>query len=117
MTWRSDLPELIAQGLRNHFVYQVFNKAGDVIYVGCTRRPEKRWKEHQADPTRRQMVREARRFRMFGPYDYPTARRIEREQQFDLRPKHNAIPITRSRSEAWWISGAKATYLDGGASA
>lgn len=106
-------PSLIAHGLRNHFVYHVYNASGEVIYIGCTRRPEMRWREHKQDCTRRKMVAEAHRFKMFGPYDYATARRIERERQFDLRPKHNpGLPITRDRADAWWIKNAPLTFLD-----
>lgn len=110
-------PAKIAPGLRNHFVYEVYDKSDTVIYIGCTRRPEARWRDHRADGTKTAMVKEAHRCRMYGPYDYPTARRIERAQQFDLRPKHNAIPITRTRDEAWWITRAPLTYLDAEVSA
>lgn len=74
-------PERIADGLRNHFVY--------VLYIGCTRRPEARWREH-AQGSYRQMVSETSRRRMAGPYDYDyaTARRIERSEQIRLRPKY-----------------------------
>lgn len=106
---------LAAPGLRNHFVYHVLNRRGEVIYIGCTRRPERRWKDHRRDLWRQDMVSEACRFKMFGPYDFPTARRIERAHTFDLKPKHNAIPITRDRREAHWWLGRKphTPYIDG----
>lgn len=107
-------PTLLAPGLRNHFVYHIYDKDGDVIYVGCSRRPFKRWREHKQDGRMRGMVSEAARFKMFGPFDYPTARRIERERQYDLRPRYNTIPITRDRNEAAWIAYAPFTYLEGG---
>lgn len=82
-------PERIADGLRNHFVYWLYDAAGNVLYIGCTRRPEARWREH-AQGSYRQMVSETSRRRMAGPYDYDyaTARRIERSEQIRLRPKY-----------------------------
>lgn len=79
-------PELIAPGLRNHFVYWLYNAAGDCLYVGCTRRPAERWREHRGSNKR--MIAQVASKRMAGPYDYPTARRIEREQQIKLKPIH-----------------------------
>lgn len=116
-TWESKVPhgngkrpDLLVPGLRNHFVYRFYNAAGEIIYVGCTRRPEQRWKEHQKDS--RSMVAEAVACRMSGPYDYPSARRIERQQQYDYRPKYNPTPITRDRGEAPWAAYSPETYLD-----
>lgn len=110
---------LMAPGLRNHFVYHIVDKAGQVIYVGCTRRPEKRWSDHRQNPLRRDMIAAAKQFKMFGPYDFPTARRIEREHTFDLRPKFNKIPVTRDRKEAaWYLTGPPPRpYIDGTSSA
>lgn len=89
--WRSTVPhgngrhpELIRPGLRNHFVYVLKSRAGAVLYVGCTRRPEARWAQHRAQ--RPDMVALVASARMLGPYDYPTARRIERETQIRLSP-------------------------------
>lgn len=77
-------PERIAPGLRNHFVYWLYDADDTVLYIGCTRRPEQRWIEHKSG-SRRLGALVARK-RMAGPYDYPTARRIEREQQQLLKP-------------------------------
>lgn len=88
-------PELIKPGLRNHFVYWVWDADGQLLYIGCTRRPEVRWKEHLAGSSRVWARRAARR-RMAGPYDYPTARRIEREQQLALNPQYGH-PLARPK--------------------
>lgn len=77
-------PELIVPGLRNHFVYWMYDTEGACLYVGCTRRPTKRWREHCSN--NKQLVAAVAHKRMAGPYDYPTARRIEREQQIKLKP-------------------------------
>jgi len=74
-------PERTADGLRNHFVYWMYDADGE---VPCTRRPEQRWREHQRD--NKALVSLVARKTMSGPYDYATARRIERQQQDTLRP-------------------------------
>jgi len=80
-------PHLIAPGLRNHFVYLLADESGEVIYVGCTRNPEQRWRDHR---TTKRWSSEVASKRMVGPYDYPTARRIERELQDLHRPRYDA---------------------------
>lgn len=89
--WRSTVPhgnarhpELIRPGVRNHFVYVLSSDAGATLYVGCTRRPEARWAQHKAG--RPEMAALVASARMLGPYDYTTARRIERDMQIRLRP-------------------------------
>jgi excinuclease UvrABC nuclease subunit len=75
-------------GLRNHFVYRVYDVDDEVIYVGFTRKPETRWKAHRWQS--RDMVAEAAYCRMAGPYDYPTARRIEALQIHQFQPYYNS---------------------------
>jgi predicted GIY-YIG superfamily endonuclease len=72
-------------------VYTLYGEDNKVLYVGCTRRPEVRWREHCSGGNRR-MVSQVVRKKMSGPYDYLTARRIEREQQIALRPTYGRIP-------------------------
>lgn len=70
----------VAPGTRDHFVYWLYGKGNTVLYIGCTRRPEARWREH-CDGSHRAMVKQVVRRKMAGPYDYETARRIERDEQ------------------------------------
>lgn len=81
-------PERFQAGVRNHFVYFIYDERGEVIYIGCTRSPEKRWREHKS--TRPQLAAEAAHCRMLGPYDFPTARQIEKREQYRHRPRHDA---------------------------
>jgi predicted GIY-YIG superfamily endonuclease len=106
-------PEQLDPALRNHFVYWFYDADGECIYVGCTRHPEKRWRQHRQNS--RRIVAETARCRMAGPYSYFMARRIERAQQFDLRPKYCCIPITRYREDAPWIKHSPPTYVGGDA--
>lgn len=62
--------------IRDHFVYRVYDAAGQLLYVGCTKRLDKRWAEHKAE--RPGMVAAARRFRLQGPFARVTARELER---------------------------------------
>jgi predicted GIY-YIG superfamily endonuclease len=80
-------PSLIADGFRNHFVYWVYDDQGAVIYVGCTRNPKGRWQNHKY--AKLEMVAEAYYCRMAGPYDFRTARRIEKEQRHKHNPRHD----------------------------
>lgn len=88
--------------LREHFVYRIYDAAGRLLYVGCTKRPEKRWAEHHADLSR--WVHEAARFRLSGPYNYDTARELERLALRDEYPLHADTPQKKSakmRRLAW----------------
>jgi hypothetical protein len=97
---------------RDHFVYRLYNAAAECIYVGCTRHLDARWLQHRQE--RHAMVAETDRCVIAGPYDYVTARRVEREQQYDLRPKYvSTIPMTRSRDDAPWAKYAPPTYVGG----
>lgn len=71
-------------GVREHFVYWMFDAEGVCLYVGMTRQPEKRWKTHQYEKP--VMIARIASKRMAGPYLIETARRIEREEQDRLRP-------------------------------
>ncbi|MGN7133416.1 GIY-YIG nuclease family protein [Rhodococcoides corynebacterioides] len=86
--------------LREHYVYRVFDAAGDLLYVGCTKRPEARWKEHRSmSPW---WTSRAHTFRQNGPFNYETARAIEREAlrverpQFGWTPERHAIVRRRN---------------------
>lgn len=87
---------------REHFVYRIYDSAGRLLYVGCSMRPEKRWAEHRAD--RKSWTSRAQRFRMSGPYNYDTARRLEREALRDEYPLHAMTPqklSAKSRRNRW----------------
>lgn len=64
-------------GVRNHFVYRVFDADGDLLYIGCTKNFERRWREQKVD--RPKMTAAATRCKLSGPYTYETARRLEAE--------------------------------------
>ena len=63
--------------VRDHFVYRVFDAEGQLLYIGCTMRPSKRWAEHKIE--RPGMVAAAARFRVQGPYPRPVARALEKQ--------------------------------------
>lgn len=72
------------QGVREHFVYTLYAADGVCLYVGMTRSPERRWKQHRRN--RPQMVSRVSERRMSGPYLIEVARCLERELQDDLQP-------------------------------
>jgi len=79
---------------REHFVYRAFDAAGDLLYVGCSNNPERRWAEHRT--TSPWWTEQARRFHLSGPYNYDTARRLEREALATEDPKYGMTPERRS---------------------
>lgn len=75
-------------GIRENFVYWLFAKDDECLYVGVTRKPETRWAQHRA--TKPDMYPQIAYHRMAGPFDLETARKLEREQQEDLNPIYDA---------------------------
>lgn len=94
---------------RDHFVYRLYDDSGEVIYVGCTRRPRRRWLEHTKQSP--EMVAETAHRYMSGPYDGETARRIEREQLLALRPKYDSSITPRKSTNSVGVNGAKMREL------
>ena len=98
---RTDDPRRDPQ-VRNHYVYRYYDLHGVLLYVGCTMRPEKRWREHQQD--RREMSKRVRTVRMQGPYNYDTAREIERVALRTERPVYAVTPqdqAAKQRRRGW----------------
>ena len=62
---------------RDHFVYRVYDAAGELLYVGCTKRLDRRWIEHKTE--RPGMVAAMARIRLQGPYNRERARDLERQ--------------------------------------
>jgi predicted GIY-YIG superfamily endonuclease len=79
---------------REHLVYRAFDADGNLLYVGCTNNPDRRWREHRAE--RPQMFEKARSFRLAGPYNYDTARRLEREALAAEFPRYGMTPQRQS---------------------
>lgn len=75
------------QGVREHFVYWLFDSDDECLYVGMTRQPEERWRQHRRE--RPEMAAAVATKRMAGPFNEKTARRLERQQQDDLSPLYD----------------------------
>lgn len=88
---------------REHYVYRVFDAEGRLLYVGCTMRPAKRAKEHRDD--RKPWIADVvGKPRLAGPYNYETARAIERRALMTESPLHCETPYTRGakqREDRW----------------
>jgi predicted GIY-YIG superfamily endonuclease len=101
-------------GAREYFVYRAFNADGELLYVGCTKRPGLRWAEHKS--MRPRMVAEAVRFRVQGPYLREVALQIERvairteEPLYGWTPTKNAEKRARDR----WITKQSDALVDAG---
>lgn len=72
---------------RENFVYWIYDDAGHVLYIGCTRCPEKRWNMHAIHNPR--LWAAASKCRMRGPYTRKVALQIERAAILDTRPPFN----------------------------
>lgn len=99
---------------RCHFVYWLFGAEGKCLYVGVTRRPEQRWRQHCKEKPL--MAKQVVRRRMAGPYFYGTALRIERRQQDLLHPAYDKRGRER-RATAARLAQANAAAARGGRSA
>lgn len=75
---------------RQHFVYRAYDKNGFLLYVGCSLNPEQRWKDHKAN---RSWAHLAVSFRLAGPYNYDTARRLEKEALAAGQPLYAYTPL------------------------
>lgn len=77
----------IDRAARQYFVYWIFDSEGRILYIGCTRVPDSRWKAHgRANPG---LVAAAARCRMRGPYVFDVARQIERAAIVTENPLFN----------------------------
>lgn len=84
---------------RTHFVYTAWDSAGRPLYVGCSKQPVARQRQHRKSSLWYQY---ATRFTMTGPYPEETALRVERERIITIRPHFNWQPefnrIIRARN-------------------
>jgi hypothetical protein len=101
---------------RDHFVYHLFNAESDLLYVGCSRRVQKRLEEHRQS-ARRAMVNEIHHIKLKGPYTRDVARAIERadirgpvEPLYGWTPQRHREQRARSR----WINDRLAGLIAGG---
>jgi predicted GIY-YIG superfamily endonuclease len=78
---------------REHLVYRAFDADGNLLYVGCTNNPDRRWREHRTDSP--WMTEKAHTFRLAGPYNYDTARQKEREALAIESPRYGMTPQRR----------------------
>lgn len=98
---RSDDPRRSPE-VRNHFAYRYYDNRGLLLYVGCTLRPEQRWREHKND--RREMASRVASCRMQGPFNYDTARALEAEALRTESPVYAMTPheqAERQRRRGW----------------
>lgn len=82
-------PQLREPGVRVHFVYRLLADDGSLLYVGCSRRPVERWRDLRG--THRKLAAQVSRIRMVGPYDFATARALERAAIIDGHPVYNQV--------------------------
>lgn len=82
---------------RRHFVYWLFDVDGRPLYVGATRYPEQRLRQHMRKP----WFGEVALKRMAGPFAKAVALRLERQQQDELQPRYDGrqkMMRTRART-------------------
>lgn len=71
---------------RDHFVYWLYDASGNPLYVGMTKFPEQRLRQHR----RKHWFGQVAFKRMAGPFTKETARILEREEQDELQPRYDA---------------------------
>lgn len=72
---------------RQHYVYWAYDSSDVLLYIGCSMNLRRRWSEHRSD--QREWTKHAARFRLQGPYNYETARRLERAAIDSHEPPFN----------------------------
>lgn len=99
---------------REYFVYRTFNADGDLLYVGCTKRPQERWTEHRH--MKAKMVAETVRVRVQGPYTRDVAMRIERAAIRSEEPLYGWTPTKNAekRKRDQWINEQMNALVDDG---
>lgn len=70
---------------RRYFVYWLSDADGQSLYVGMTRYPEQRLRQHQRKPWFAQVSSK----RMAGPFTKAAAAELERQQQDELQPRYD----------------------------
>lgn len=95
--------------VRDHFVYRVFDAASQLLYIGCTKRLDKRWVEHQSE--RPQMVARAATFKLQGPFPRAVARQMELHALRSEEPVYGWTPERgrEARRINKWISNRAMT--------
>jgi predicted GIY-YIG superfamily endonuclease len=83
----TDFGRLMDPDLREHFVYRALDAEGRLLYVGCSMNVERRMAEHKAWG---EWTHRVARLKLAGPYNYSTARRMEREAIQSEDPLFNA---------------------------
>ena len=81
----ADFARITDPSRREHFVYRLYGKRGRLLYIGCSMNLERRLREHR----RSFGERLAPRVKATGPYNYETARRIERAAIEAAQPPFN----------------------------
>lgn len=92
MTTARDFDALRDPTRREHFVYRAYDAADDLLYVGCTARLDERFRTHRMSTEWHPLMT---RLRLSGPYNYDTARQLEREALHTERPLHAFGPERR----------------------
>lgn len=90
--------------IRDHFVYRTYSADGELLYVGCTKRLDVRWREHHLE--RSGMVARTVRCKLVGPLTREVARRLEREAIRSEQPLFGWTPEkgAEKRLRSAWIN-------------
>lgn len=80
--------------IRDHYVYRAYDKDGQVLYVGVTKRPRGRYWQHKR---RSAFIRRAVRWRVTGPLDKWKAEELESVEIARLNPPFNIRGRARGR--------------------
>lgn len=91
MTSKAQVAAIMDPTRRRHFVYCAYDNHGMLLYIGCTMQPELRMQGHKS--ARAEWLKYVVRYRAYGPYNYQTARRLERDAIREHQPPFNADTV------------------------
>lgn len=98
--------------IRDHYVYRAFDEFGLLLYIGCTKQPEMRWKQHVSASAWTQY---AQRFTLAGPFTRKKALSIEaaaieaEEPHFNCSAEHKRSIVDNQRAERRLFAELKRT--------
>lgn len=87
---------------RTHFIYRAFDEFGQLLYIGCTKDPVKRWKQHRSEGGPSTWVQYAKDFKMVGPFLKAEAFAREDVLIEDEKPAFNALKAHKRSQGANW---------------
>ena len=81
--------------MRTHYVYRMYDATERLLYVGCTKNLEQRFRNHKNENPH--FIGRVTRIKQQGPFPKAQAFALEKRLIRELRPDFNSLPDRRQR--------------------